>query len=158
MRVFHRKSLYVRSSSCLLRSLAALVPMSFLISISFRWLTYVITCFSSTLYFVQKLLMVSRSFIILSECSSYRSLREIGQIESSGDSHLVSCLSISFDWHPWNAQDCLGLAQAVESLLFWADPSIVKTPRTETGTFLLWPSLDSLQASRQNSLKSSTRI
>ena len=43
------KSLYVRSAPCFLCSSAALVLMSFLISISFKWLTYVITCFS-TLY------------------------------------------------------------------------------------------------------------
>ena len=61
----------VRSASCLFRSSASLVQMSFLISVTLRWLIYVITCFSSTLCFEQKLLM----FLTLTECSSCKSFK-----------------------------------------------------------------------------------
>ena len=77
------KSFYVRSASCLFRSSASLVQMSFLILISLRWLIYVITCFSSTLYFEQKLLMESPSFT-LTECSSCKSFKHFLGRNSSG--------------------------------------------------------------------------
>ena len=134
MRVSHRKSLYVRSASCLLRSSAALVLMPFLISISFRWLTYVITCFSSTLYFVQKLLMVSQSYIILSECSS-------SQIFNTFSREIVIwCPAYQIRWIDIHEMFRIVWVwhRLRNSLRFWADPPIVRAPRTEIGTSFSW--------------------
>ena len=56
-------------------SWASLVIMCFLILMYLRWFIYIITCFSSTLYFEKKLLIVSPSFMTLTEWSSYKSFK-----------------------------------------------------------------------------------